>query len=355
MRAVREEPSLRLQIVAAGMHLLRKFGYTVDRIRRDGWRIDACVRMQAGSDNPLDQAAGLSRGVAGVARFLQQAQTDIVLVLGDRIEAMAGALAAVTTGRVLAHIHGGDVAPGDFDDPLRHAITKLSHIHFVATRSSMRRVVRMGEEPQRVHLVGGPGLDRLYELVRRSPPDRVRTGTALVVHHAYGRPAAAEERVMSDLLKAVASVGLRRLVVYPNSDRGHGGVIRAIQRHRRDGDSGSVEVVRSLPRDDFLRSLMEADVLVGNSSSGIIEAAPAGTASVNVGLRQVGRQRAGPSVVEADESFDSIRGAILIARRKRPKPGRPTVYGDGQSGPRIARILADTEPTPGLRRKRMTY
>ena len=366
MRAVEDQPGLRLQIVATGMHLLRRFGHTVDDIVRDGWRIDARVRMQAGAvrdtDEPLDQAIGLSKGVAGIARFLDKHQTDIVLVLGDRIEAMAAALAAVTTGKIVAHVHGGDVAPGDFDDSLRHAITKLAHIHFAATRSSMRRILRMGEQPQRVHLVGAPGLDRLVELLEEAPPKVPASGLALVVHHASGRAAATEARVMKNVLEAVRRSGLRRLIVYPNTDRGHLGVIRAIESHRRDHRVASplvggdpVTVVRSLPRDEYLRLLLSAEVLVGNSSSGIIEAASAGTPSVSVGHRQAGRQRAGSSVVEAQESFASIIEAIKIARRKRLKRGQRTVYGDGLSGQRIARILARTKLTPKTRQKSMTY
>ncbi|MEE9211172.1 MAG: UDP-N-acetylglucosamine 2-epimerase, partial [Phycisphaeraceae bacterium] len=145
MAAIQTHRRLRLQVVVTGMHLLHKFGHTVDQIARDGWRVDARVKMQTGDDSPLDQAAGLSRGVLGIAKFLEQAKSEIVLVLGDRIEAMAGALAAVTTGRIVAHIHAGDVAPGDFDDSLRHAITKLAHVHLTATRCAARRVVRMGE------------------------------------------------------------------------------------------------------------------------------------------------------------------------------------------------------------------
>ncbi|MCH7705352.1 MAG: UDP-N-acetylglucosamine 2-epimerase, partial [Planctomycetes bacterium] len=153
MEAINRHRRLELQLAVTGMHLLRGFGHTVNEIKRDGWRIDARVRMQRGNDDPLDQALGLSRGIAGLARFFDAARTDVVLVLGDRIEAMAAALAAVSTGRILGHIHGGDVAPGDFDDSMRHAISKLAHVHFAATRASARRLVRMGESPQRVHHV----------------------------------------------------------------------------------------------------------------------------------------------------------------------------------------------------------
>lgn len=406
LRALAADPRLTLQLVVTGMHLLRQFGHTVDDIRRDGWRIGARVPMQTGSDGKLDQAEGLARGVAGIARFLETAKTDLVVVLGDRIEAMAGALAAVTTGRILAHIHGGDVAQGDFDDSLRHAITKLAHVHFAATRDAARRIVRLGESPDRVYVVGAVGLDRLRELLAERtsvgcpgrvgrneqhkwsaagagiPPtagarilsrmpthgnpfplcahtvaavSRADRRTALVVYHAWGRPASVEARTMDAVLRAVASAGLRRLVLYPNSDRGHTGVLQAIERHGCAYGPDEMRVVRSLPRDDYLRALIHADVLVGNSSSGIIEAPLAGTPSVNVGPRQAGRQPGGPSVVQAGDTYAAIRAGVLAALRKRPPPCRRTVYGDGHAGQRIARILAALPRTDEMARKVILY
>jgi GDP/UDP-N,N'-diacetylbacillosamine 2-epimerase (hydrolysing) len=367
MTAIAAESRLELQIVVTGMHLLPQFGRTEQDIARDGWQIAARAPMQKGDDDQLDQARGLARGVAGIAEFLAAAHTDIVVVLGDRIEAMAGALAAVTTGRVLAHIHGGDVAAGDFDDSLRHAITKLAHLHFAATRRSAQRIIRMGERREHVYVVGAPGLDRVRELMgegnkatrqRGNEADcgRAGLGTALVVYHASGRTPAVEERGMTAVLNAVEKGGLRRLIVYPNTDRGHTGVLRAIRRHAaRCGRNGAVKVARSLARDDYLRALLAADVLVGNSSSGIIEAPLAGTPSVDVGARQAGRQAAGPSVVHAAENEAAIRAALRKALRSRPRLGGRNAYGDGQAGPRIARILAQVELSEALLRKQITY
>jgi len=356
--AIAAHPRLELQLVVTGMHLLPKFGRTVDEIRADGWQIAARVPMQSGRDRPGEQALGLARGVAGMARFFERAATQIVLVLGDRIEAMAGALAAVTTGRVLAHVHGGDVALGDFDESLRHAITKLAHVHFTATRQSRRRVLRLGEDPRRVFLVGAPGLDRLRELLEEGAEGRAGrrpSGVALVVQHAYGRPAAREEQVASLVLRAVAEAGLKRLIVYPNSDRGHDGVLRAIERHARTCPADQVRVFRSLPRDDYLRALIRADVLVGNSSSAFIEAPFAGTPAVNVGQRQAWRQPGGPVIVHAAESLSAIRAAIRSALDRPRRRVARSVYGDGHAGERIARILARLRLTPALRRKRIAY
>jgi UDP-hydrolysing UDP-N-acetyl-D-glucosamine 2-epimerase len=337
------------------MHLLRKFGHTIDEITADGWRIDARIPMQSGMDGPTDQAAGLARGVAGMAEYFQRAKSDVVVVLGDRIEAMAGALAAVTTGRVLAHIHGGDVAPGDFDESLRHAITKLAHLHLTATRESARRVLRLGEPADRVHCVGAPGLDRLRAIIAEARPPTARSQTALVVQHAYGRAAAVEEKVASTILQTVTEAGLKRLIVCPNSDRSHRGVLEAIARHARRHPADEVRIFRSLPRDEYLRILLSVDVLIGNSSSGIIEAPLAGTPAVNVGHRQAGRQVGGPAVIHAAESRKAIRAALHAALRKRPRQGGPSVYGDGTAGQRIARILAGLRLSPKLRRKQTVY
>jgi GDP/UDP-N,N'-diacetylbacillosamine 2-epimerase (hydrolysing) len=355
LRSIRSHPRLELQLAATGMHLLPRFGRTLDDIRRDGFAVDARVGMQRGDDSAGDQAAGLARGVAGLARFFERAGSEVVLVLGDRIEAMAGALAAVTTGRVLAHVHGGDVALGDFDDSLRHAITKLAHLHFVASRDAQRRVLRLGERRENVHLVGAPGLDELWAVLEQHPRPKRRSRVALVVQHAYGRSAAVEEALMQTLLTEVRRQGLRRVVLYPNSDRGHEGVLRAIERHRRESDPGEVEIHRSLPRGPFLRRLIDADVLLGNSSAGLIEAPFAGTPSVNVGRRQAQRLAGGPSVLHAAESPAAIRRALRQALSMRRPRRASRVYGDGRAGERIARVLANVRLDDALRQKLIAY
>jgi len=355
MRAVSARRALRLQVVVTGMHLLRRFGRTADEIMRDGWSIDARVKMQSGDDGPADQAEGLSRGVAGIARFIERAGTDVVVVLGDRIEAMAGALAGVTMGKLVAHIHGGDTAPGDFDEGLRHAITKLAHVHFVATQESLRRVVRMGEPPRRVHCVGAPGLDRLIEIASGPVQPDARPGRVLIVFHACGRPAASEARTMRRILRVAGELEMRQTIVYPNTDRGHAGIIEAIEAHARAVGNGTVNVFRSLGRDTYLRLLLDSDLVMGNSSSGIIEAPAAGTPSVNIGTRQEGRTPGGPSVVNAGESASSIRAAVHAALRKNPRKMCGSPYGIGGAGGRIARVLARMPINEAFRRKKSTY
>jgi len=352
---------VRLQLVVTGMHLLKKFGHTIDQVRADGWRVDAAVAMQRGDDAPGDQAYGLSRGVKGIADFLLRAKSDVVVVLGDRIEAMAGALAGVLTGCVVAHIHGGDAAPGDFDDTLRHGITKLAHVHFPATTASAKRILRMGEPRRRVFVVGAPGLDGIRGILDNARGTRslmemqapVRWGSVVVLQHPCGRPAAKEREVMATVLAEIRRTGLRCMFVHPNSDRGHGGILQAIAAYKRSVASDCVMELPTLPRDAFLIALRCCDALVGNSSSGIIEAPFLGVPVVNVGARQKGRERGGPGVVDAGETAISIRRALGSALRMRLKPGQRTPYGDGSAGDRIAQTLA-TVSLDALRRPKPT-
>ncbi len=340
MEAINRRKRMKLQLVVTGMHLLKSFGQTAKEIIRDGWCIDARVPMQRGDDTPGDQAMGLSRGIAGMAKFFATSGTDIVVVLGDRIEAMAGALAAITTGRTLAHIHGGDVAPGDFDDAIRHAITKLAHIHFPATPSAAKRIIRMGENARQVHCVGAPGLDDLRQLKKRLHKSVEKSGLALVVQHPTGRSALREERTMRNILSAIADARLKRIIIMPNTDRGHSGVSRAIESHKKTYPTSEVTIHASLPRIDFLRTLIQVDLLIGNSSCGIIEAPFAGTPSINIGLRQQGRERGGSSVIDSTESKSAILAAIRKTQKMRPIKRLVTPYGVEPVGPKIAAMLS---------------
>ena len=392
--AIHAHPRLELQLIACGMHLLPEFGHTVDEIVADGWPIARQFRMQLGDDSFGDQAFGLARGIVGLTKFFEKSTPDVVVVLGDRIEAMAGALAGVTTGRLVAHIHGGDIAQGDFDESLRHAITKLANIHLPATKSSARRIARMGEDPESIHIVGAPGLDRIREILdersrqrdgksvtHRSPVHRqssvphpsaaLQDGApnplgsiqsawcgrparscpyALIVQHASGRPAATERRVTQNILRAAQVAGLRREIIFPNTDRGFRGVLQAITAHERRHPN-EVRIHRSLPRDDYMRALIDADVLLGNSSSGIIEAPFVATPSVNVGPRQAGREPGGSSIQQCGETFNEIQAALDAALNRRARRRANSVYGDGHAGERIAAILARLRITPESRRK----
>jgi GDP/UDP-N,N'-diacetylbacillosamine 2-epimerase (hydrolysing) len=371
MRAIDEHPALELQLIVTGMHMLKPFGRTIDDIRADNRRIRASVRMQQGHDDPFHEAEALGHGIEQIARKLRTLRSDIVLVVGDRFEPLAGVLAALSARLIIAHCHGGDRALGDVDDSIRHAITKLAHVHLVATKDAAQRVKRLGEEQSRIYCVGAPGIDDIRQV--KSPSKQWLSEQlgwddvgdfAIVVQHPCGQSARQERDDMRATLLAVADVGLDGVVIYPNSDPGHSGIIEAInrrcgkpaRRRSRRPANGTIRwfVARSLPRETYLRLLRGARVLVGNSSSGIIESATAGTPAVNVGPRQQGRLRCGPSVIDADYGRAAVARAIRRALRCTVRSDK-SIYGDGRSGPRIASVLGRIRLDPSFRQKLITF
>jgi UDP-hydrolysing UDP-N-acetyl-D-glucosamine 2-epimerase len=294
----------------------------------------------------------VSKGIAGIARVLDRLSCDGVIVLGDRIEAFAGACAASLSRRLVVHIHGGDGATGDVDDALRNAISRLAHIHFAASSDAVRRLERMGEQRWRIHRVGAPGLDNIRRFRQVKSPLIQHQPYAVVVQHPCGRSAKQEFAVMNHILSAVRACGLEGVVIYPNSDPGHEGILQAIAKIQKQS---CWHIFRSLDSDDYLRVLSQAAVLVGNSSSGIIESASMGIRAVNVGERQAGRLRCGPNVIDVSESGTAIVRAIRRALRAGPYTSKKSVYGDGRAGERMARILEQTRILLPLLQKSLAF
>ena len=360
LEAIRAHPALELQLVVTGMHLDRRHGKSVDAIRGDGWTVDAVVPWRASSSNPAATAVATGKAMAGLAEAFERLRTDVVLVVGDRVEAFAAAAAGHVAQKIVAHVHGGDRALGQVDDALRHAITKLAHVHFPATAGSAERIVRLGEVKWRVHRVGSPGIDGIRASaasrgdVRRLVPD-LAGPFALVVQHPVDANPEVEHRRARLLHVATRQGGFERLVVIgPNNDPGSTGIVRYWNDHA--GDAG-VSYHPDLPRPVFLGLLRDAAVLVGNSSSGIIEAASFGTPVVNVGPRQDGRERSG-NVTDVPYGQSAIRRAVVaVYNGGRPRRWRGrNVYGGDGAGGRIADILgrmdlADTR----LLRKLIAY
>lgn len=339
MRAVRGHAALRLSTIVTGTHL-------VTDTRRDvvdaGFAIDAEVAMQRpGETGRLADAAALGRGVTGLAEASGQLQPLFVVVLGDRIEALAAASAASVAGIRVAHLHGGDRAEGVADEAMRHAITKLAHLHLPATARSRRRILRLGEPAGGVFRVGSPAIDALRGVRPADDGPEV-----IVLQHPCGDDDETERRRMAATLNATADRD--RLVLLPNHDPGRGGIVRAI-------DDAGVEAVDHLPRDRFLSLLMSARAIVGNSSAGLIEAAGLRTPCVNVGRRQAGRE-APRSVVSCIDDHDPA--AIAAALRKAESlnlKGMRHPYGHGRTGERVAALLAGIELEDVPLRKRNTF
>ncbi|BAM02522.1 UDP-N-acetylglucosamine 2-epimerase [Phycisphaera mikurensis] len=320
--AVEAHPRLTLRLIAAGTHLI-----TGSRVDLD-LPVAAEVPMQrAGEVGRGADAAALGRGVSGFAAAFARLNPCFVVVLGDRIEAFAAAAAASVAGHRVAHLHGGDRAEGVADEAMRHAITKLAHVHLPATATSRRRVLALGEPEAAVHVVGSPAVDGLDAI-----PAAAEGPEVVVLQHPVGGTDAQEERRMAATLGATA--GLRRVVLLPNHDPGRAGVAAAIARH-----ADPAEVVEHLPRPAFIGLLKRARLLVGNSSAGLIEAAACRCAAVDVGPRQAGRERPAHAR-HADHAEAAIREAMAHARAF-DFNGFAHPYGDGRTGGRVADLLAD--------------
>ena len=288
--------------------------------------------------------------MAKLADAYHELDSEIVLIVGDRVEAFAAASAAHISGRIVAHVHGGDRALGQIDDALRHAITKLAHIHFPATKQSARRILKLGEDRWRVHQVGSPGIDGIIGEAVLGHGLNPRSYVLLVLH-----PIDADEKMEYRrarlTLQAIQRAGGRSVVIiYPNNDPGSDGIIRAWEVSK---PSNSITIHQNVARPTFLGLMRDAAVLVGNSSSGIIEATSFGTPVVDIGPRQAGRER-GPNVVNVPYSARAIEQAVRRAI-SRPRPLKRNVYGGQGTARRITAILANVKIDDRLRRKLIAY
>lgn len=358
MRAIDEHPALTLRVVAGGSHLLQP-ARTIREVEA-AFPVAATVAMQR-DDEPRDRdhdALALARGIEGCARAFVEIRPGCVLVLGDRIEAFAAACASSIMGVPLAHVHGGDRAEGIADEAMRHAISKLAHLHFAATAMSGERLVRMGEDRSRVRVVGSPAIDGLRDIAPMGDAEYASLGSPSVILslHPLGR-SDAEERVDTEVLLSFLR-GRPTLALMPNHDAGRDGIVRALRASAARGD---VTLVEHLPRDRFVamcaRVAAGGGVIVGNSSAGLIECAalPVALACVNIGTRQAGRERPASVVdcpeMQADALSDALARAARVSGAAIAHP-----YGDGRTGERIASALASIDLTgASLVRKHNSY
>jgi UDP-hydrolysing UDP-N-acetyl-D-glucosamine 2-epimerase len=347
LSAIAADARLRLEVAAAGSHLLPPFN-TSEEVRAE-FPVNASVPMQLpGRAGRADDARALARGIEGFAAAIERLEPDVVLVFGDRLEAFAAASAGAIGGVRVAHLHGGDRAEGVSDELIRHAITKLAHIHLPATARSAERILCLGEDPARVHLVGSPAVDGIAEM----PPlddaayEAFGSPEILFLLHGQGRPEA-EEKLDAEIAIGACTRAGRTLLLHPNHDPGHDSIVEAIRA------SGATHVAH-IPRETFIGLLKRVRMLVGNSSSALIECAALGVRCVNIGPRQAGREKP-PNVLDVpDWDARKIEGAVERAKYA-PMPTYRHPYGDGRAGPRTAEVLATFNELIHALTKRATY
>lgn len=350
MKEIEADAELQLQIIATGMHLSPEFGLTYRQIEADGFTIDAKVEMLLSADTTVGIAKSMGLGVIGFADALDRIKPDILIVLGDRFEILAAAQAAMVSRIPIAHIHGGETTEGAFDEGIRHAITKMAEWHFVAAEPYRKRVVQLGEAPDRVFNFGAPGLDHLQHLNRmdrialeKSLAILLNSPTFLITYHPATLGQQEPVTAMNELLAALNEFSDATVIfTYPNADTGGRALIERIDqwvatnKHR-------AKVFVSLGQHRYLSLMREADVIIGNSSSGLTEAPALKKATVNIGDRQKGRLKAA-SIIDASEERNLIVAAINKALSEEFRAGLPStksLYGSGD----VSRRIKDTLKT----------
>ncbi|GHE98752.1 UDP-N-acetyl glucosamine 2-epimerase [Amycolatopsis deserti] len=348
IRRLDDDPEIDLRLLVTGSHLLSEKGMTVEDIRADGFRIDERVHNVLASDSPVGVAASFGLGVIGYAQALDRIRPDVFLVLGDRYEALAGAVAAATHRIPIGHICGGEVTAGSTDEWARHAISKVAQLHFVATDSFRRRVIQLGEQPDRVFNVGSPGLDTIRTMNWRGRAElaaeigvELREPVILVTYHSATADPAGTAAGAVGLAEALARYPDATVILTgTNVDLGSTTAVSPLLEHvRRRGRRAAFN--DSLGQQRYLSLLRLADLVVGNSSSALIEAPAVGTPTVNVGSRQDGRPRA-ESVIDCGETAEEIYEAMRVAlgvEHRRLTEAASSPYGDGHAAERIVTIL----------------
>ena len=363
LRAIQEHPDLELQLVVADSALLDRYGTAVRTIEEDGFQIAARVYMVLEGENLATMAKTTGLGLLELATVFDNLKPDVVVTIADRYETLATAVAASYMNIPVAHIQGGEVT-GSIDEKVRHAVTKLADIHLVSSDKAAERVVRMGEEPQKVFVTGCPSIDLAVE-VWQSPgldfdpfgkyggvgaPVDLAQGYIVVMQHPVTTEYEQARQQTCETLHAVAEAGLSALWFWPNVDAGSDGTSNAIRAFRELHAPRNIHFFKNMQPTDFLRLLYNSRCLIGNSSVGIRECAFLGVPCVNIGTRQAGRDR-GHNVI--DVGYD--RAEILAALRAQVERGRypsDPIYGQGRAGERIAELLA---AQPLSIEKRLTY
>jgi UDP-hydrolysing UDP-N-acetyl-D-glucosamine 2-epimerase len=349
MAAVRDHPDLELVLLVGASALLFRYGSAIDVIERDGFEVHARVYSIIEGENPATMAKSTGLGVIELTTQFETLAPDVVVTVADRFETLATAVAASYMNIPLAHTQGGEVT-GSIDESVRHAVTKLAHIHFTATDLSRERVIRMGEDPASVHVTGCPSLDPLLGLTRGLPGDFFMAhgggGAAidasrpfLVVlqhpvtteyHDAFGQ--------IEETLAAIEAVGMPTVWLWPNVDAGSDSISKGLRLFAAQRPQFPLRLFRNFAVEDYARVIASTACLVGNSSSAIREGAFLGVPAVNIGTRQHRRER-GRNILDVGYDRVAIKGAIerQVAHGVfEPDP----LYGDGRSGPRIADLLA---------------
>jgi UDP-hydrolysing UDP-N-acetyl-D-glucosamine 2-epimerase len=352
MRAVAKHPKLELQLLVGASALLHRFGSVIDVIRSDGFEPTAVVHSMVEGETPTTMAKSTGLGILELASQFENIKPDVVLTVADRFETIATAIAASYMNIPVAHTQGGEVT-GSIDESVRHAVTKLSHIHFPSSQRAYEFLLRMGEDPETVHLTGCPAMDVVADSDLSLPPDLferyagvgadldAKKPYLVVLQHPvtteYGRGFAQ----IGETLEAISKIGMQVAWLWPNVDAGSDDISKGLRVFRERHNPDYLHFYRNFSPEDYVRLLDNCACLVGNSSSGLREGAFMGVACVNIGTRQQGRERA-ENVMDVGYDAKAIEAAVR-RQLKHGKYPRSELFGDGTAGVQIADILATAQ------------
>jgi len=364
MRAVEKNPNLKLLVVVGASALLDRFGSVVDIVAADGFNINARVHMIIEGETPTTMAKSTGLGLLELPTLLDQLKPDVVVTVGDRFETIATAIAAAYMNIPLAHTMGGEIS-GTIDESVRHAITKLAHIHFPANQQAADRIVRMGEDPATVHVVGCPRIDLVAEVAQENSrlPERawleyegvggqinLDKPFLMVSQHPVTTEYGQGEQQIMETLMAIHHLKIPTIMLWPNVDAGSEDVSRGMRKFREHYKHDHIRFYKNFSVETYVRLMKRCACMLGNSSAAIREGAFLGVPAVNIGSRQNNRTR-GNNVIDVNHDRDEIISAINKQVAHGAYSSEP-IYGDGHAGERISTVL---ETVPLNIHKQMTY
>lgn len=343
LELLNNDDDIQLDIAVTGMHLMDEFGYSVNEIKKDNFNLHI-INQTFLKDNKQSMSEFIGKLIVDLTHLMVEIKPDIVLLLGDRGEMLAGAIVASYLQIPVAHIHGGDVS-STVDDSARHAITKLSNIHFAATRKSALRIKQMGENPENIFVVGAPGLDSIIKVKDNIDEKYLKEkynivkDFVLVLQHPVSLEVENSSNQIKQTLDAVTLTDYQIVLIYPNADAGGRAMINKINEY------DVVDAYKNIPHDDFIGLLGLASALIGNSSCGIIESSSFKLPVINIGTRQAGREKA-ENVIDVGYDFKEILNALNYIKSEEYQDklnNCKNPYGDGKAGENICRILSDLD------------
>lgn len=341
------------------MHLSEKFGKTVNEIKRDKLPIYKTFMMTSKKDSKFETTKQLGNAIIEFSKIFHKLQPDINLVLGDRDEMLASAIAAYHMNIVNAHIHGGDRSQGGIDEYNRHAITKISNIHFAASQKSKKRIIKMGENPKYVYFTGSPGID---EIVSKKISDKNQLKkkynfsfsgkNIILLQHSVTTQIDNSLKQIHETLEGLSKLKINTIAIAPNSDPGNSSIFKELKNYAKKYDF--INFYENVPRNDFLGFLKFGSVLLGNSSSGMIEASYFGIPVVNIGIRQKGRER-GQNVIDVEHSHTEIYKIIRKCLKNYHNRKTEKIFGCGNASKKIVKYLEKTIITNDIFKKQIQY